>query len=284
MLGLSRQRVNQLIQSPDFPAPEAELSAGRIWTREAIERWAATHPVRATAGMADLSTFASFTAASRAVIVRAQEEARSLRHGYIGTEHLLLATLSDAAPGVRPRLAAIGVEREAVRAEIERRCPSGDTALVGHIPFTPRAKDIVTEAASLGSGQVEPHHLALALAREPEGLAAELLRGALGVDDAQLRAEMDRVLLDTEAATLRAPDATDGSLSCSFCGKDRTLVRKLIAGPGVYICDECVELSLHIMGDELAGQAPLDRPHLAARIDELAAELDRLRRDVEGDR
>src|SRR5687767_1856919 len=41
MLGLSRQRVNQLIQSPDFPAPEAELSAGRIWSREAVETWVA---------------------------------------------------------------------------------------------------------------------------------------------------------------------------------------------------------------------------------------------------
>ncbi|MEE4640087.1 MAG: ClpX C4-type zinc finger protein, partial [Wenzhouxiangella sp.] len=34
----------------------------------------------------------------------------------------------------------------------------------------------------------------------------------------------------------------DSHLKCSFCGKSQEQVRKLIAGPGVYICDECVEL------------------------------------------
>ena len=42
MVGVSRQRVNELVRSdPDFPAPEAELAAGRIWAREDIERWMA---------------------------------------------------------------------------------------------------------------------------------------------------------------------------------------------------------------------------------------------------
>jgi len=41
-----------------------------------------------------------------------------------------------------------------------------------------------------------------------------------------------------------------GSLSCSFCGKDQTKVRKLIAGPTVYICDECVELCNDIIAEE----------------------------------
>ncbi len=41
LLGISRQRVNRLVQTdPSFPAPEAELSAGRIWTRESIVEWA----------------------------------------------------------------------------------------------------------------------------------------------------------------------------------------------------------------------------------------------------
>ena len=33
-----------------------------------------------------------------------------------------------------------------------------------------------------------------------------------------------------------------GQLKCSFCGKTQEQVRKLVAGPGVYICDECIEL------------------------------------------
>ncbi len=43
-------------------------------------------------------------------------------------------------------------------------------------------------------------------------------------------------------------------LKCSFCGHSQKQVRKLIAGPGVYICDECVVLCTEILDDELAGE------------------------------
>ena len=47
MLGVSRQRANQVSRAyADFPQPEAELSAGRVWKRKAIERWMRAHPVR----------------------------------------------------------------------------------------------------------------------------------------------------------------------------------------------------------------------------------------------
>jgi predicted DNA-binding transcriptional regulator AlpA len=47
ILGVSRQRVHQLVQSEaDFPKPEAVISAGRIWLRPAIEEWAGQHPRR----------------------------------------------------------------------------------------------------------------------------------------------------------------------------------------------------------------------------------------------
>ena len=42
-------------------------------------------------------------------------------------------------------------------------------------------------------------------------------------------------------------------LSCSFCGKSQKQVKKLIAGPGVYICDECIDLCNEITGEKLAG-------------------------------
>mgnify|MGYP001196241736 CR=1 FL=1 len=44
-------------------------------------------------------------------------------------------------------------------------------------------------------------------------------------------------------------------LKCSFCGKSQDMVKKLIAGPGVYICDECVCLCLDILEDEHLGPA-----------------------------
>ena len=46
----------------------------------------------------------------------------------------------------------------------------------------------------------------------------------------------------------------DQALTCNFCGKNREQVEKLIAGPGVYICDECVKLSYGIVSEEQAGE------------------------------
>jgi len=48
----------------------------------------------------------------------------------------------------------------------------------------------------------------------------------------------------------RAPKWIDGSLRCSFCGKAKSEVGKLIAGPGVYICNECVGLCGEIIEKE----------------------------------
>ena len=45
-------------------------------------------------------------------------------------------------------------------------------------------------------------------------------------------------------------------LTCSFCGKTEDLVRKLVAGPGVYICDECIELCQEIVSEENATSVP----------------------------
>lgn len=45
-----------------------------------------------------------------------------------------------------------------------------------------------------------------------------------------------------------------GQLKCSFCGKDQESVRKLVAGPGVYICDECIELCAEIVEEEVGSE------------------------------
>ncbi len=57
-----------------------------------------------------------------------------------------------------------------------------------------------------------------------------------------------------------------GQLKCSFCGKSQDQVRKLVAGPGVYICDECIELCTEIVEEELGHEEELDfkelpKPH-----------------------
>ena len=45
-----------------------------------------------------------------------------------------------------------------------------------------------------------------------------------------------------------------GLMRCSFCDKSQLEVRKLVAGPGVTICDECVQVCVDIMSDERSGQ------------------------------
>ncbi|BFH67283.1 MAG: ATP-dependent protease ATP-binding subunit ClpX [Paenibacillus dendritiformis] len=49
-----------------------------------------------------------------------------------------------------------------------------------------------------------------------------------------------------------------GQLKCSFCGKSQEQVRKLVAGPGVYICDECIELCTEIVEEELGHEEEID--------------------------
>ena len=51
---------------------------------------------------------------------------------------------------------------------------------------------------------------------------------------------------------------SDGNeeLLCSFCGKSQRQVKKLIAGPGVYICDECIDLCNEIIDEELTAPHP----------------------------
>jgi ATP-dependent Clp protease ATP-binding subunit ClpA len=71
--------------------------------------------------------FERFTAGARAVVEQAQAEARSLGHGYIGTEHLLLGLLGEGRGVAAQALRAAGVTAEAVRADVSRRV--GDAVL-----------------------------------------------------------------------------------------------------------------------------------------------------------
>ena len=66
---------------------------------------------------------------------------------------------------------------------------------------------------------------------------------------------------DRSALVARASDGNE-QLLCSFCGKSQRQVKKLIAGPGVYICDECIDLCNEIIDEELTAPAQLDLENL----------------------
>ena len=61
-------------------------------------------------------------------------------------------------------------------------------------------------------------------------------------------------------------------LSCTFCGKGQEEVRKLIAGPSVYICDECVDLCNYIIEEEVKAEKPKKKTRAKAKKDEIEAE------------
>src|SRR5258708_38145715 len=61
----------------------------------------------------------------------------------------------------------------------------------------------------------------------------------------------NRAAQEREYAVARIGDGTD-LLKCSFCGKSQKQVKKLIAGPGVYICDECIDRCNEIIEEEIA--------------------------------
>src|SRR6185437_5678078 len=124
--------------------------------------------------------FERFTSRARHVVVLAQEEARRLRHNYIGTEHLLLGLLGEP-DGVAGRvLAGFGMSLESTRREVTAVVSAGTTAPSGHIPFTPRAKKTLElalrEALQLHHNYIGTEHILLGLIREGEGVAAQVLK------------------------------------------------------------------------------------------------------------
>ena len=134
--------------------------------------------------------FERFTESARQVVVFGQDEARNLRHNYIGTEHLLLGLLREEAGPAAPVLASLGVTLEETRAQVARIVGEGNEVVTGQIPFTPRAKKTLElalrESLALGHDYIGTEHLLLALVRQDDGVAAQILRG-LDVDAARVR-------------------------------------------------------------------------------------------------
>ncbi len=141
--------------------------------------------------------FERFTEQARQVIVLAQEEARALKHNYIGTEHLLLGLLREEE-GVAARvLGSLKVSLEEVRAAAVRIVGSGEETPTGQLPFTPRAKKVLElalrEALSLGHNYIGTEHILLGLIREDEGVAARILLD-LDAEPDKIRNEVMRTL------------------------------------------------------------------------------------------
>lgn len=123
--------------------------------------------------------FERFGDRSRRVVVLAQEEARALGHGHIGTEHLMLGLLHAEAGVSAQVLAAAGVTLDAARVQVAEIAGSGGKAPAGHIPFTPRAKRVLElalrEALVLRQSYITPEHVLFGLISERKGVGAQVL-------------------------------------------------------------------------------------------------------------
>ena len=142
--------------------------------------------------------FERFTERARQVVVLGQDEARALRHNYIGTEHLLLGLLREEE-GIAARvLESFDITLEEVRDQVKRLVGQGDEEIVtGQIPFTPRAKKVLElalrEALSLGHSYIGTEHVLLGIVREDQGVAARILLD-FDADAEKIRDETIRML------------------------------------------------------------------------------------------
>jgi ATP-dependent Clp protease ATP-binding subunit ClpA len=155
--------------------------------------------------------FERFTQQARRVVVLAQDEARALGHQHIGTEHLLLGLLREE-DGLGARvLVSLGIGIDAVRLRVEMIAGRGEEAPGGQIPFTPRAKKVLElslrEALALGHNYIGTEHVLLGLARERDGVAAQVLSDA-GIFPEQIRDEVRRALPPEDRIELRAARRT----------------------------------------------------------------------------
>jgi ATP-dependent Clp protease ATP-binding subunit ClpC len=158
------------------------------------------------------SRFEKFSERARRVLTIAQEEARSLNHSYIGTEHILLGLVREEE-GVAARvLVNLGIGLGKVRSAVEFIIGRGDKPGSGETGLTPRAKKVIElaidEARQMGHNYIGTEHLLLGLLREGEGVASSVL-DSFGITLERARAEVSHIL--TQNAPPRSSRATRSS-------------------------------------------------------------------------
>jgi ATP-dependent Clp protease ATP-binding subunit ClpC len=123
--------------------------------------------------------FERFTERARRSVVLAQDEARTFKHNYIGTEHILLGLLREEEGLAARVLESLDITVEEVRAQVARIVGQGDEVTTGQIPFTPRAKKVLElslrEALGLGHKDIGTEHVLLGLLSEGNGVAIQIL-------------------------------------------------------------------------------------------------------------
>jgi ATP-dependent Clp protease ATP-binding subunit ClpA len=166
--------------------------------------------------------FERFTGRAREAVVLAQDEARHLRHNYIGTEHILLGLLREEEGLAARVLESLDITLEEVRSQVTRVVGEGDEVATGQIPFTPRAKKVLElslkEALALNHNYIGTEHILLGVVRENQGVAARILSD-LDADSDKIRGAVLAILGSASPSDL-GPSELD-ELELGLRGKER---------------------------------------------------------------
>jgi ATP-dependent Clp protease ATP-binding subunit ClpC len=174
-----------------------------------------------------MAFFGRFTERAQKALLYAQEEARSIGHNYVGTEHLLLGLLREEGGAAAKVLADLGMEIDKMREYIVRLVGKGNFNFSEGFGYTPRTKRVMElsfyEARNLGHNYVGTEHLLLALIREGEGVAARIMKDA-GVDLAKVRALVMKILQEegTETHQGGSPSGKSDTPNLDQFGTDLT--------------------------------------------------------------
>jgi DNA-binding XRE family transcriptional regulator/Uma2 family endonuclease len=130
-------------------------------------------------------TFDKWTLQAVRVIQLAQQEARHLRHNFVGTEQILLGLIALENGIATKILKSAGITLDEARVEVEKIIGRGSNFLDIKIPFTPRVKRVfelsLEQAHQLGHNYIDTEHLLLGLLLEGGGVGVQVLK-ILGVD------------------------------------------------------------------------------------------------------
>src|SRR5262245_31591159 len=141
----------------------------------------------------------NFTERVRKVLAMTREEAHSLKHEYVGTEHIVLGLVREGDGMACTVLQNLNIELDALRSKILDVVKAGRAGPTTgpDLPYTSRAKKVLelamSEARELNHSYVGTEHLLLGLLREEKGIAAQVLTDA-GLTLEKAREEVLRIL------------------------------------------------------------------------------------------
>jgi ATP-dependent Clp protease ATP-binding subunit ClpA len=156
--------------------------------------------------------FERFTDRARRVVVLSQEEAVSLGHDYIGTEHLLLGLVHEGEGVAARALESLGVSLPMARSRVEEVIGLGQGPVRGQIPFTPRLKKVLElslrEALQMGHNYIGTEHILLGLIREGHGVGVQVLT-KLGATQEKVRRQVLKELGDLGMSVPEIPEGVE---------------------------------------------------------------------------